>query len=239
MKWLKHYSNSLNSESLSDLIRDTGFQGYGRYWVLLEHLAGIFDGNTTSFRVPIENVRGLFRIRSWTELETFTDRLSTVRGLNLKRSGNVFEIEASILLDLLGKDFRVARHARVKLAPKNKNKNKIKDKEYTTPELDFEPAYNLYRLKKGKSKGLEKLKKEIKTSYDVSLLIKAIENYNKDLDINKTEIKYIKHFSTFASEWRDWIEYSPPLVQHRSGFENTRADLIDDFNNELQRIKES
>lgn len=130
MKWFKHYSGSLNSESLSDLIRDTGFQGYGRYWALIEYLAGIFDGEDVFFRIPIENIRGLFRIRSWTELGTFADRLATVRGMNLKRIGNVYEIEAPILLELLGRDFKKARAERGQSAGRARlDKDKDKDKE--------------------------------------------------------------------------------------------------------------
>lgn len=127
MKWFKHYSSALQSESLADLLRDEGLVGYARYWILLEHLASIFDGEADTFRIPIETVRGLFRIRSWTELDSFAERLATVRGLNVKRCGNVFEIKASILLELQDRDFKNARNKRGDVAPKKKIK--IKDKE--------------------------------------------------------------------------------------------------------------
>lgn len=127
MKWFKHYSGALQSESLADLLRDTGLQGYARYWILLEHLASIFDGESDSFRIPIETIRGLFRIRSWTELETFCERLATIRGLNIKRNGNVFEIKAPILLELQDRDFKNARNKRADVAPNIKIKDIDKD----------------------------------------------------------------------------------------------------------------
>lgn len=129
MKWFKHYSNSLHSDSLSQLLIDCGLEGYARYWILLEELAERFDGQTTSFRIQSATIRSLFRIRSWNELDSFAVRLSNIRGMNIKRNENVFEIEAPILLELLGKDFRVARQARANTAPKieNKIKNKIEN----------------------------------------------------------------------------------------------------------------
>ena len=37
-------------------------------------------------------------------------------------------------------------------------------------------------------------------------LIEAIKKYRRHCELNKTETKYIKHFSTFVSTWRDWLE---------------------------------
>lgn len=129
MKWFKHYSNALDSESLADLIRDCGLQGYARYWILLEYLASQFDGETHSFRVPIDSVRRLLRIRSWNELETFAERIGSIRGMELKRNGNVFEIEAAILLELQSKDFKKMRHDSGTSARKTKSKDKDKEED--------------------------------------------------------------------------------------------------------------
>ena len=216
MKWFKHYSGATNSESLSDLIRDTGLAGYARYWLLLEHLAHLFEGESVSFRVPIENVRGLLRIRSWTELESFLERLTNVRGLDIKRIGNVYEIKASILLELQDRDFKKARKDSAQSAPKIKNKDKELDKELDIDtdvivskniaksfKNEIEHIYaDLYPLKKGKTKGVEKLSKEIKSDEDLEKLKLAITNYSKTIN----DPKYIKHFSTFASEWKDYLD---------------------------------
>ena len=64
-----------------------------------------------------------------------------------------------------------------------------------------------YPRKIGKSKGMKKLIKEIKTEKDFYLLEKAVKNYAKHCEVQNTEIKYIKHFSTFVSEWKDWSNY--------------------------------
>ena len=73
--------------------------------------------------------------------------------------------------------------------------------------FDLESAYRRYPRKEGKSKGLKKLRGEIKTAEDFERLIVAIENYA--VSRRHQEAQFTKHFSTFASEWRDWIDYKP------------------------------
>lgn len=129
MQFFKHYSKASESESLARLIDETGIIGYGRYWLLLEYLTDLFDGESISFRIHSRIVRELFRIRSWTELDSFAERLATVRGMVIKRNGNVFEIEAPILLELQSRDFKRTRKERGESAPKNKIKNKSKEED--------------------------------------------------------------------------------------------------------------
>lgn len=63
-----------------------------------------------------------------------------------------------------------------------------------------------YPLKKGGTKGAEKLSKEISSDEDLLNLKNAILKYSEDLKKKNTDPKFIKHFSTFAGEWRDWLE---------------------------------
>lgn len=74
-------------------------------------------------------------------------------------------------------------------------------------ELDFESAYNLYPNKKGKTRGMYRIKQAVKTQEDLLLFIKAIENYSFDLKKNRTEQRFIKYFDSFVSCWRDWVDY--------------------------------
>lgn len=72
------------------------------------------------------------------------------------------------------------------------------------PAFDFEALYQLYPRKEGKTRGLTKCKKEIKTQEDYDNLRKAILTYNK---INHGKDKdYIKHFSSFMGVWRDYLD---------------------------------
>jgi hypothetical protein len=67
-------------------------------------------------------------------------------------------------------------------------------------------CYELYPSKKGKQRGMQMLKKQLKSEKDFEDFKKAVENYAADIQNNGTESKYIKHFSTFANCWKDWIE---------------------------------
>lgn len=73
-------------------------------------------------------------------------------------------------------------------------------------DFDLLAAYENYPRKQGKSAGIKTLAREIKTEFDYFDLLNAIERYNAHLKAARTEPKYFKMFSTFANEWRDWLE---------------------------------
>lgn len=70
--------------------------------------------------------------------------------------------------------------------------------------FNFEEIYKLYPLKKGKSKGLKIANREIKSDDDFGNLGRAVLNYAKS--VQGSDPKFVKHFSTFMNEWRDWLD---------------------------------
>lgn len=87
---------------------------------------------------------------------------------------------------------------------KDKDKDMVKDK-VKGIKAEIEKIYlELYPLKEGKQKGIETLSKSVKTPEDLELLKSAIEKYKRSIK----DPKYIKHFSTFATEWKDWLDAS-------------------------------
>lgn len=94
--------------------------------------------------------------------------------------------------------------------PTNTNTNtNTSTKELNTNTLtqQVERIYQeLYPRKIGKSKGIKKLSKL--EPEEITQLEKAVKNYAAS--VAGDEPKFIKHFSTFASEWKDWVEYLPP-----------------------------
>lgn len=93
------------------------------------------------------------------------------------------------------------------LGTKDKSKDKSKDLNIKREDKKFKNEiekiyFDFYPLKKGKTKGVEKLSKEILTDADLENLKLAIERYSKTI----TDPKFTKHFATFASEWRDWLD---------------------------------
>lgn len=221
MRWFKHYTNANNSESLMRFRRAVGREGMCRYWDLLEFLASQFDGESCQFKIPREVLRRLFGFRSWNDLRSFADQLSFIRGINLKQSGNDYEIEAPILLELQGRDFKKARTSREGSARKNKNKKKIniysenalfqsfislRDKyKKLFPDTDHGPKCERYFFD------------QIKTVEDADLLSQAMDNYAEYL--SRPEIKEWRRpktsFQTFLGTktsgyfWRDYIERKP------------------------------
>lgn len=78
--------------------------------------------------------------------------------------------------------------------------------------LDFETLYRTYPNKRGKKRGLEQCRKKIKTQEDLENLGRAIVNYGRVCRAEGREPRYIKHFSSFMSEWEEWVDIDPEAV---------------------------
>lgn len=98
------------------------------------------------------------------------------------------------------------------------------NKDNKTNKVSFEEAikeaYKNYPLKKGKTIGVKKLVKQIKTPEQLELLQIAIRNYA--IECKGKDQQYIKHFSTFASCWEDYTTVEAPKSQW------TVVNLIDE-----------
>lgn len=96
--------------------------------------------------------------------------------------------------------------------------------------FDLEALYSKYPRKMGKTKGMEKLKTIIKTQEIYNKVSLAIDNYHKHCISEKTESKYIKHFSTFVNTWEDAVELKIEVPKQRSLNGETNPDLLKDLN---------
>jgi len=70
---------------------------------------------------------------------------------------------------------------------------------------EFQKVYENYPKKAGKAAGMKLCRRTV-TDADLPALATAIANYRNHLEREKTEPRFIKHFSTFMNEWRDWID---------------------------------
>lgn len=70
-------------------------------------------------------------------------------------------------------------------------------------EREILEAYKNYPLKKGKTIGVKKLVRQIQSPEQLSELQIAIRNYAAEC--KGKEPQYIKHFSTFANCWQDYV----------------------------------
>lgn len=69
--------------------------------------------------------------------------------------------------------------------------------------FDLESIYKTFPVKKGKSKGMQRLAREIKTAEDFEALKVAVSRYMQTEEVKRG---FVKHWSTFANEWRDWTD---------------------------------
>lgn len=98
----------------------------------------------------------------------------------------------------------------------NNNSNKrIKNKyapnrieETQRNEFDFDAIYEIYPRRRGKREGYKIFCSEIKTAHDYEQLTRAIKNYSSTtID---TDPKFIKYFSSFMRNWRDYLTVELP-----------------------------
>ena len=76
MKWFKHETDSIHSEKLSRLKNEFGFEGYGRYWRIMELVAERMDGsNRCHIELPEKEWLRLLSIRR----QSFNYYLSVIR----------------------------------------------------------------------------------------------------------------------------------------------------------------
>lgn len=72
------------------------------------------------------------------------------------------------------------------------------------PVFSFEDVYNHYPRKEGRKAGEKVFKRDIKTEDDYSNLLLAVKNYSAL--VTGRDKQYIKQFSTFMNNWRDYLE---------------------------------
>lgn len=71
---------------------------------------------------------------------------------------------------------------------------------------DLDEIYDQYPRKKGKHRGLDRLRIQIKTTVDLGDLRKALNAFKANLVAEGTEAKFIPYFSSWVGSWRDWLD---------------------------------
>lgn len=103
-------------------------------------------------------------------------------------------------------------------------------------EFDFESLYKKYPNKKGKQKGLAACKRQIKNAEQYAELSAAVDSYAAECRREKTEKRFIKHFSTFMNCWPDYLPENaskPPL----GGQEQESTAHLDEFRRKREEAR--
>jgi len=214
--YFRHSLFATDDEKIQAIIDDLGFEGYGYYFSLLELLyRQCQDEVVNPIRIHQQSVRSLWRKQSKSCNKVIT-KLEQSGVFVATFSGHFIEFDMPNTAKYLGK--YTAKISEV--APKVKKSKVKKRKEVESvvkvspaPAFDLESAYELYPLKKGKSKGIAKLQKDITSLEQYKKLTRAIENYAAMCKAENKEPRFIKHFSTFAGEWEDFADIERPKTQ--------------------------
>lgn len=82
-----------------------------------------------------------------------------------------------------------------------------KKEAWSVSDEELERLYGNYPRKMGKTKGLEKLRKLIKSESDLAEFEQALNRFVKLVEQEKREAQFIPHFSTFVNSlWRDYLD---------------------------------
>lgn len=67
-------------------------------------------------------------------------------------------------------------------------------------------VYRAYPRKEGKAGGLKRLAAQLASPEVAASALRAAENYASHCLAEGRELAFVKHFSTWVSEWRDWVK---------------------------------
>lgn len=211
MQYFRHFTGGRKGDRLKKIYAEFGSNaGYGLYFKLLEMCAEKYNGRVETFEfLTKELVKELeLRRKSLITLLQLLSNSSTITNLLETNNGEVIQFQWPQLIEIADDYTKKVRQTSDK-NPKNvAPRNRTKRKDNTSLFIDqLEVVYKDYPNKEGKQSGLKKISKEIKTENDLLLFKKAVQNYAAKVRSEKTDKKYIKHFSTFCGgAWRDYVD---------------------------------
>lgn len=71
--------------------------------------------------------------------------------------------------------------------------------------FDFASVYDAYPRKEGRTKGIARLRSQVRTPEAFDELRAAVKNFVAKCIAEETELQFVPHFSTWVGKWRDYI----------------------------------
>lgn len=238
-KWFKHYNSACEGQLLGDLITQKEYDAALLVFIIMELISRYETDEQRGFAsVPIDRIARIANMKP-TRIDRLLARISLVSRSDLKCEtdekqprNRTFLMRNWLKLQETrgGKrqakpEQNIDRSKKLEVRSKNKEKKYIKKEIVANaPETVFnlDELYQLYPLKKGKSLGMEKLKRVIRSQKDFDDFKTAINKYTQDIKSKGTEPRYIKQFSTFVGSekiqpWRDWLDDGAGEATVKSG----------------------
>ncbi len=216
--WFKHFSNAHQGCSISELLSKKEHQAIACYWVLIELIS--IRGRDGVLEISRSEMRRILNLHPH-QLDRVLGLLLTKSMVECSPSGGGSDTE--VTLQVKAPKFLECQSSwggkRGTKMPMKIEEEKIEDRTPIVPAGDvcvgsdpkpnqetFARVYDAYPRKIGRTRGLARLAKV--PARDLPLLERAVANYAQHCKAHGTEQKFIKHFSSWVTEWRDWID--PP-----------------------------
>lgn len=151
MKWFKHYSNAHTNNFIENLLaQKNGHELHSMYWLLMELLCGEFKKDDSTFYIGSDRLMSALGIKYERKLKRFIQVLGEIAtsfdqdcikftSISTQTSKEFWKIDAPILLELMGKDFKRTR-SRSGSDTAKKKEERIKNKNKKTPAPAVAPS---------------------------------------------------------------------------------------------------
>lgn len=228
--WFRLNTNFSEDPKLEDLSKEDKYTV-----ILLLRLAAIKGSSVISMTLgslshrletPIENLGklfGEFRNRgiieqitvesgkidsqSRTEIQSNSDSVSDLDLKDRKKQKQTVTVTETVLAD---PNFACQEHNSEIESTLSTEQNSFAPSIEEAILINFEQLYSIYPRKEGRSRGLSVFRREVRSREEFDAFYQALQNYMLYTKRQKMESRFIKHFSTFMDEWKDWIDFKPP-----------------------------
>ena len=216
MRWFKHYSDASDDAFIEGLEDKFGWEGYGRWWKLLEIIAKSMDKNSDpSAEHSWVKWQSLLKGKR-NKLDSFLIHCQNEMKINLEQNGNILKINCPKLLELRDEYNRKSGHTtdtcQDKLPPKTKEirtkkEEKEKDKKESLVGDDFSEFWKLYPKKSNRKVAEQKYNLTIKNGATHKQIMDGVTAYVKSDTVLKG---YICNPETWFNQER-WktTDYTP------------------------------
>lgn len=228
--YFRHSCSTRNDEKINNLMELMGRrakEAYFYFFTLIELCASISEDGQDEFTFHEATLRELWRCNV-VDVRLMCDKLEASSLLSHTKVASRVTFHIPNLLKYKGKYEKKDEKKALNKVKENKikenkiNKNKenvigddlaivskiteIQDGLSEKPKKDsfnLESLYEEYPRKEGKRDGLKKLQKIVTSQEKYDSVLLAIKNY-RAINIS-TETKFLKHFSSFVSNWEEYL----------------------------------
>lgn len=219
MKWFKHMTDAANDEKISALEREHGFAGLGRWWRVLELVAGQMNGS--------EKCQVTYHMSHWgrvlgmgnrTQVGTYLGTLHRIGLLTLHVDGEVASTSIPNLLKIRArKNLIESKKCRIELeeeleVDKEEEGNVVND--HQNQEIQQVFAAYLESWRKTKKYELTQTRrtwiKNALSAYDLQTCLKAVQKFRNDAFLERARFNGLEYLFGKKDRIDRWCDSQSP-----------------------------